>query len=62
MTGFACALAGTTRVMRTCGMMGELLGMAASLCKKHETAPRGVYNDHLDELKALATKGVGRLP
>ena len=53
---------GTTRVMRTCGMMGELLGMAASLCKKHETTPRGVYNDHLDELKDLATKGVGRLP
>jgi hypothetical protein len=53
---------GTTRVMRTCGMMGELLGMAASLCKEHETTPRGVYNDYLDELKALATKGVGRLP
>jgi hypothetical protein len=53
---------GTTRVMRTCGMMGELLGMASSLCKKHETTPRGVYHDHLDELKELATKGVGRLP
>ena len=53
---------GTTRVMRTCGMMGELLGMAASLCKEHKTTPRGVYNDHLDELKQLATKGVGRCP
>ena len=53
---------GTTRVMRTCGMMGELLGMAASLCRKYETTPRGVYNDHLDELKELARKGVGRLP
>jgi hypothetical protein len=51
---------GTTRVMRTCGMMGELLGMAASLCKKYETTPGGVYEDHLDELKALATKGVGK--
>ena len=53
---------GTTRVMRTCGMMGELLGMAASLCRKYDTTPRGVYEDHLDELKALATKGVGKFP
>ncbi|MBE0534561.1 MAG: FAD-dependent oxidoreductase [Phycisphaerae bacterium] len=53
---------GTTRVMRTCGMMGELLGMAASLCKQHNTTPRGVYENHLEELKALATKGVGKTP
>jgi hypothetical protein len=50
---------GTTRVMRTCGMMGELVGMAASLCKEHNTAPRGVYENHLDGLKELATQGVG---
>lgn len=53
---------GTTRVMRTCGMMGELLGMAASLCKEHKTSPRGVYEDHLDELKELAQRGVGKYP
>jgi len=51
---------GTTRVMRTCGMMGELVGMAASLCKKHNTTPRGVYQNHLDELKELAKRGVGQ--
>lgn len=51
---------GTTRVMRTCGMMGELAGMAASLCKKHNTNPRSVYLHHLDELKELAKRGVGR--
>jgi hypothetical protein len=51
---------GTTRVMRTCGMMGELAGMAASLCKKHNTDPRGVYLHHLDELKELAKRGVGK--
>ena len=51
---------GTVRVMRTCGMMGEVVGMAASLCKKHDTTPRGVYENHLDELKQLAKKGVGR--
>jgi hypothetical protein len=51
---------GTTRVMRTCGMMGEVVGMAASLCKKYNTTPRGVYQHHLAELKELATRGVGK--
>lgn len=51
---------GTIRVMRTGGMMGEVVGMAASLCKRHKTTPRGVYEDHLDELKVLATRGVGK--
>lgn len=44
---------GTTRVMATGGMMGEVIGRAAYLCKKHETDPRGVYAKHLDELKTL---------
>jgi hypothetical protein len=51
---------GTVRVMRTCGMMGEVVGMAASICKKRNTTPRGVYNEHLAELKELATRGVGK--
>ena len=51
---------GTVRVMRTCGMMGEVVGMAASLCKKYQTNPRGVYQNHLDELKALMTRGVSK--
>ena len=51
---------GTVRVQRTTGMMGEVVGMAASLCKKHNTTPRGVYQNHLDELKQLMTQGVGR--
>jgi hypothetical protein len=51
---------GTVRVMRTCGMMGELIGMAASLCKKHNTDPRGVYQNHLAKLKQLARRGVGK--
>jgi len=51
---------GTVRVMRTCGMMGEVVGMAASLCKKHNTNPRGVYQYHLAELKELAERGVGK--
>ena len=51
---------GTVRVMRTTGMMGEVLGMAASLCKQHTATPRGVYEKHLDELKALMQRGVGK--
>jgi len=51
---------GTVRVMRTCGMMGELVGMAASLCKKYDTSPRGVYENHLGWLKRLARTGVGK--
>lgn len=51
---------GTVRVMRTCGMMGELIGMAASLCREHDTNPRGVYQNHLEELRAWARRGVGK--
>jgi hypothetical protein len=50
---------GTVRVMRTTGMMGEVVGMAASICKKNNCLPRKIYESHLDELKALMTKGVG---
>ena len=50
---------GTVRVMRTGGMMGEVIGMAASLCKKHNCTPRDVYASHLQELKGLMTQGVG---
>ena len=50
---------GATRLMRTHGMMGEVVGMAASVCKKHSCDPRGVYERHFDKLKELMTKGVG---
>jgi hypothetical protein len=46
--------------MRTCGMMGEVVGMAASVCKNRGTTPRGVYTEHLPELRQLATHGVGK--
>jgi hypothetical protein len=51
---------GAVRVMRTGGCMGEIVGMAASLAKKHDADPRAVYRDHLDELKELMRRGVGR--
>ena len=50
---------GTVRVMRTGGVLGEVVGMAASLCKKHHVNPRAIYRNHLEELKSLMTKGVG---
>ena len=51
---------GTVRVMRTTGMMGEVVGMAASICKKYQVNPRGVYRSHLPELKDLMKEGVGQ--
>ncbi len=53
---------GTIRVMRTGGMMGEVLGMAASIGKKHDVEPRGVYEKYLPELKELMKVGVGAPP
>ena len=51
---------GTVRVMRTTGMMGEVVGMAAGICTKHRALPREVYTGHLDELKAMMEKGMGK--
>lgn len=51
---------GTVRVMRTTGMMGEVVGMAAGICTRHRSLPRQVYTDHLDELKSMMEKGMGR--
>jgi hypothetical protein len=51
---------GTIRVMRTGGMMGEVVGMAVAICKKHDTDPRAVYEKYLDELKQLMRRGAGR--
>ena len=44
---------GTVRVMKTCGMMGVVVGKAAAVAKKHGTGPRGVYEAHLPELIEL---------
>jgi len=53
---------GAVRVMRTGGCMGEIVGMAASLCKKHDALPRAVYECHLSELQELMRRGVGKNP
>ncbi len=53
---------GCVRVQKTTGMMGEVVGMAAALCKKYNTDPRGMYENYLPELKALMERGVGKGP
>ncbi|MEQ9441346.1 MAG: FAD-dependent oxidoreductase [Cyclobacteriaceae bacterium] len=49
---------GSTRVMRTCGMMGEAVGFAAALCRKYESNPRGIYENHLEELVDVISEGI----
>jgi hypothetical protein len=44
---------GTTRVMKTCGMMGEVVGRAASVCVFNECTPREVHDRYLAELLDL---------
>ena len=56
---------GTTRVMRTCGMSGEVVGLAASVCKVRKTIPRNVYRYYFADLQKLMNKGAavdGPLP
>lgn len=50
---------GTTRLMRTHGMMGEVVGMAAAVCKKNDCLPRDVYTTYFGDLKELMLRGVG---
>ncbi len=51
---------GTVRVMRTTGMMGEVVGMAASLCRKYGVSPREIYRSHLPELRNMMQAGAGK--
>jgi hypothetical protein len=44
---------GTVRVMRTCGMMGEVVGKAAFVARKHSASPRDVYEKYWSELAEL---------
>jgi hypothetical protein len=60
---------GTVRVMGTGGLMGECVGRAAAVCKRHGADPRDVYRSHLPEFLELlkrptrkAVPGGGPLP
>jgi hypothetical protein len=50
---------GTVRLMRTGGMMGEVIGMAASICNDRGITPRDIYQHHFSELERLMLTGVG---
>ena len=50
---------GAVRVMRTTGCMGEIVGLAASICRARDCRPRDVYTDHLGELKDLMSRDSG---
>ena len=51
---------GSTRVMRTCGLIGEVVGMAAAVCARRQAMPRDVYTTYFEDLKELMRKGTGR--
>jgi hypothetical protein len=53
---------GAVRVMKTTGAMGEIVGMAASVCKEQSCTPREVYTTHFNSLRSLMESGVGRHP
>ena len=40
---------GAVRVMRTLGILGEVVGMAATICAKEDIYPRDVYRSRLDD-------------
>ena len=50
---------GTTRVMRTCAMIGEVVGMACSVCLENGIDPAQIWPDSFDRLKLLMDKGAG---
>lgn len=52
---------GTVRVMKTGGMIGEVVGKAASICVKNQCTPRAVYERYFPELQQLlALRGAAR--
>lgn len=46
------------RIQATTAMMGEVVGMACSLCVKHGCQPREIYTTHLEELKRMLAAGI----
>ena len=46
------------RVMRTLGQLGEVIGMAAAVCKENDCLPRDVYTTHFEKLAERMRAGV----
>lgn len=57
MAGRCCSVShiglGTVRVESTLATLGQTTGAAAALCKKYDTTPRGIYENHIKELQQL---------
>lgn len=41
----------STRVMGTCGILGQAVGTAAAIALEHQTSPRGVAQNHIRQLQ-----------
>jgi hypothetical protein len=41
-------------------MMGEVVGLAASVCHRHGCLPRDVYKTHFADLHTLMEQGAGK--
>lgn len=52
----------STRVMATTATMGQAVGTAAAIAKRHGTSPRGVYQKHLRELQCALLEDDQYLP
>jgi hypothetical protein len=48
----------STRVQRYTGTYGEVVGIAAAMCRKHNVNPRELYERFLNEFKAALRNGV----
>ncbi|MHC4365498.1 MAG: FAD-dependent oxidoreductase [Planctomycetota bacterium] len=53
---------GGTRVMRPVCMMGQAAGTAAAIAKEYGTTPRGIYENHIDQLQQTLLKDGCYLP
>ncbi|MDD2710305.1 MAG: FAD-dependent oxidoreductase [Verrucomicrobiae bacterium] len=56
-----CAL-GSTRVEWTCGVMGEVVGTAAALCRRYGCRPRDIHPAHISELQQELLKNDCYIP
>lgn len=50
------------RVMATCGLLGQAVGIAAALATAHSCTPHDVYLQHIDDLQNRLLKGDCFLP
>ncbi len=46
----------STRVMATCGLMGQAVGTTAFICNKYHVEPKDVYPHHMGEIQELLLK------